>query len=71
MLHFRVYRKHIGVVPQDVVLFNDTVRLNLLYGKPEASDAELVEASKKAQLYDVIENLPNVRKLLPLCVSVW
>ena len=53
-LHF--LRDHIGVVTQDTYLFNGTIRENLLYVKPEATEAELIEACEKANVYDFIQN---------------
>ena len=52
-------RDAIGLVPQDVVLFNASMKENLLYGRPEASDAELREAAQRAQLLEFIEKLPK------------
>jgi ABC-type transport system involved in Fe-S cluster assembly fused permease/ATPase subunit len=52
-------REAIGLVPQDVVLFNSTLRENLIYGKPEATDDEVREAARKAQLADFIDSLPQ------------
>ena len=52
-------RRALGLVPQDVVLFNDTIRANFAYGKPGASDAELEEAARRAQLLDFINSLPE------------
>ena len=52
-------REAIGLVPQDVVLFNSTLKENLIYGKPDASDDEVREAARKAQLSDFIESLPQ------------
>ncbi|MBQ6469316.1 MAG: ABC transporter ATP-binding protein [Lachnospiraceae bacterium] len=52
-LHF--LRDHIGVVTQDTYLFNGTIRENLLYVKPEASEEELIDALRKANVYDFIE----------------
>jgi ATP-binding cassette subfamily B protein len=52
-------RGALGLVPQDVVLFNDTIRYNIAYGKPEATQAELDEAARSAQLLDFIESLPQ------------
>lgn len=49
----------IGVVPQDTVLFNDTVRYNIAYGKDNATFDEIVAASKKAQIHDFILSLPK------------
>ncbi|MGE0530815.1 MAG: ABC transporter ATP-binding protein/permease [Hyphomonadaceae bacterium] len=52
-------RSALGLVPQDVVLFNDTIRYNIAYGKPEATQEELNEAARSAQLLDFIEALPQ------------
>jgi ATP-binding cassette, subfamily B, heavy metal transporter len=52
-------RHAIGVVPQDTVLFNDTIRYNLLYGRPEASEAEVEAAARLAQIDDFIRTLPQ------------
>jgi ATP-binding cassette subfamily B multidrug efflux pump len=49
----------IGVVPQETVLFSGTVRDNIRYGRPEASDAEVVAAAKAAQAHDFIIALPD------------
>ena len=51
-------RAAIGIVPQDTVLFNDTIRYNIRYGRPEASDADVVEAARAAHIHDFIESLP-------------
>ena len=52
-------RGNIGVVTQDTYLFNGTIRENLLYVKPDASEAELVDACERANIYDFISNQPN------------
>ncbi|HEX8639495.1 MAG TPA: ABC transporter ATP-binding protein, partial [Pyrinomonadaceae bacterium] len=52
-------KKQIALVTQETVLFNDTVRYNISYGKPDASDAELREASRIAFAQDFIEELPQ------------
>lgn len=52
-------RKAIGIVPQDPVLFNETIGFNIAYGKPEASLNEIKEAAKKASLAEFIETLPK------------
>ena len=52
-------RAAIGVVPQDTVLFNDTIRYNIRYGRPDATDAEVEEAARLAQLHDFIQALPQ------------
>jgi ATP-binding cassette subfamily B protein len=49
----------IGVVPQETVLFSGTVRDNIRYGKPDASDDEVIAVAKAAQAHDFIMNLPN------------
>jgi ATP-binding cassette subfamily B protein len=51
-------RGAIGIVPQDTVLFNDTILYNIRYGRPEASDAEVIEAARAAHIHDFIETLP-------------
>ena len=52
-------REAIGIVPQDTVLFNDTIAYNIRYGCPEASFEDIVAAAKTAQIHDFIERLPN------------
>ena len=52
-------RKQIGIVQQDVFLFGGTIKDNILYGKLDASDEELVAASKMANIYDFIMSLPH------------
>jgi ATP-binding cassette subfamily B protein len=52
-------RKAIGIVPQDTVLFNDTVRYNIRYGRWKASDAEVEEAARLAQIDDFIRMSPK------------
>jgi len=49
----------IGVVTQDAHLFHDTIRANLLYARPEATDGELVEALRAAQILPLVESLPD------------
>jgi ABC-type transport system involved in Fe-S cluster assembly fused permease/ATPase subunit len=49
----------IGVVPQDTVLFNDTIRYNIAYGRPEASEAEVEAAARAAKIHDFITGLPE------------
>ncbi len=55
----RSLRMAIGVVPQDTVLFNDTIRYNIRYGRWEASDAEVEEAARLAQIDDFIRLSPK------------
>ncbi len=51
-------RQHIGIVPQDSVLFNDTIGYNIAYGRDGAGQAEVEEAARGAALMDLIERLP-------------
>jgi ATP-binding cassette, subfamily B, heavy metal transporter len=51
-------RAAIGIVPQDTVLFNDTILYNIRYGRPEASEAEVVAAARAAHIHKFIESLP-------------
>jgi ATP-binding cassette, subfamily B, heavy metal transporter len=52
-------RKAIGIVPQDTVLFNDTIEYNIAYGKPDAGKDEIIAAAKAAYIHDFIESLPD------------
>ncbi|MEO8654720.1 MAG: ABC transporter ATP-binding protein/permease, partial [Ramlibacter sp.] len=52
-------RQAIGIVPQDTVLFNDTVQYNIAYGKPGASRAEVEEAARAARIHSFIESTPK------------
>jgi len=52
-------RSHIGMVLQDTLLFSTTIRENIAYGKPGATDAEIEEAARKAQALDFIQNMPQ------------
>lgn len=52
-------RSALGLVPQDVVLFNDTLRFNVTYGRQNATDAEIADALERAQLSDFVERLPE------------
>ncbi|MGZ5189226.1 MAG: ABC transporter ATP-binding protein, partial [Kaistella sp.] len=52
-------RKQIALVPQDVILFAGSIRDNIAYGKPNATDAEIEEAAKKANAYAFIESFPD------------
>ena len=58
-LDLNFLRGNIGVVTQDTYLFNGTIRENLLYVKPEATEAELIDACERANIYDFISNQPN------------
>jgi ATP-binding cassette subfamily B protein len=52
-------RRHIGVVLQDPLLFNDTIKANIAYGRPEASSEEIEAAAKAAYAHDFIQRLPE------------
>ena len=52
-------RKQIGIVQQDVFLFGGSIKDNILYGNLDASEEELIEASKKANIYDYVKSLPQ------------
>jgi len=52
-------RNSLGVVPQDVVLFNDTIYYNIVYGKPTASKEQVIEAAKKAMIHHAIIAMPE------------
>lgn len=52
-------RNNIGIVQQDVYLFGGSIKENILYGKPDASDEEIFEAAKKANIHDYIMSLEN------------
>jgi ABC-type transport system involved in Fe-S cluster assembly fused permease/ATPase subunit len=52
-------RSAIGIVPQDTILFNDTIEYNIAYGKPGASKSEIVAAAQAASIHDFIETLPD------------
>lgn len=52
-------RKAIGIVSQDVFLFNGTIRENIAYGKLDATDEEIADAAKKADIYDFVMTLDN------------
>jgi ABC-type multidrug transport system fused ATPase/permease subunit len=53
------YRKQVGLVPQDIFLWNRTIRENLLYVNPTATEEEMIKAAKQAQMMPLIENLPE------------
>jgi ABC-type transport system involved in Fe-S cluster assembly fused permease/ATPase subunit len=52
-------RAAIGIVPQDTVLFNDTIEYNIAYGRPGASHDDIVAAARAASIHDFIESLPD------------
>lgn len=52
-------RSAIGIVPQDTVLFNDTIAYNIAYGRPDASEQEIIAAAKAAYIHDFVQSLPD------------
>ena len=52
-------RRNIGIVAQDVFLFNGTIRENIAYGNPDATDEEIIEAAKKAEIHEDIMAMPD------------
>jgi ATP-binding cassette subfamily B protein len=52
-------RAAIGIVPQDTVLFNDTIYYNIVYGRPNATREEVIQAAQSAHIHDFIESLPD------------
>ena len=52
-------RDHISVIPQDIMLFHDTLMENIRYSKPRATNKEVIEAAKKAQIHEHIMTLPH------------
>jgi len=52
-------RRAIGIVPQDTVLFNDSIGYNIRYGRPDASEQEMIEAAQAAHIHDFIMRLPK------------
>jgi ATP-binding cassette subfamily B (MDR/TAP) protein 6 len=52
-------RKNIGVVPQDTVLFNDTIEFNIRYGNFDASEQDIIAVAKAAQIHDRVMSFPE------------
>ena len=52
-------RRNIGIVQQDIYLFNDSMKENIRYGKLDATDEEIIQAAKRANIHDYIMTLPN------------
>lgn len=52
-------REHIGIVPQDTVLFNDSIGYNIAYGKPDSTKEEIIAAAKAASIHDFVLSLPE------------
>ena len=58
-LDLKFLRSIIAYVPQEIILFNDTIKNNILYGKPKATDQEIIAAAKSANMADFINTLPD------------
>ncbi len=58
-VNLRSLRSQIAIVSQDSILFNDTIKNNIRYGKPEATDEEIIAAAKAAYAYDFIQKMPQ------------
>lgn len=56
------YRNNIGIVPQEVILFGGTILENIAYGKPDATEAEVIEAAKQANAWEFIDSFPEKLK---------
>ena len=53
------YRHNFAIVPQEVLLFGGTIRENILYGKPDAAEAEIIEAAKQSNSWEFISSFPE------------
>jgi ATP-binding cassette subfamily B protein len=58
-IELKTLRGQVGIVFQDVFIFSDTIKNNISYGKPNASDEDILSATKAAQIHDFIESMPN------------
>ena len=52
-------RQNVGIVPQEVILFGGTIRENILYGNPKATEAQLTDAARKSNCLEFIESFPD------------
>jgi ABC-type multidrug transport system fused ATPase/permease subunit len=57
--NLKFLRSIIAYVPQEIILFNDTIKNNILYGKPKAKEEEIIEAARAANIHSFIESLPK------------
>lgn len=55
----KAYRENIGLVPQEIILFGGTIKENIAYGRPDASDEEIRKAAEKAQAWEFIQSFPE------------
>lgn len=53
------FRNNLGIVPQEVILFGGTIRENIAYGKPHATEEEIIDAARKANAWEFIQNFPE------------
>ena len=58
-IRLRELRRHIGIVQQDVYLFGSTIRENIMYGNPSATEEEMIAAAKRADIHDFVTSLPD------------
>jgi ATP-binding cassette, subfamily B, bacterial len=58
-ISLRAFRRQVGVVPQDAFLFGGTIRSNIAYGRPDATDEEVEAAARSVGAYEVLDALPN------------
>lgn len=58
-LKFDSFRKYISIIPQNGILFNDTILFNLQYGNPEATMEEIIEIAKKCEIHDKVMDMPD------------
>ena len=58
-LKFDSFRKYISIIPQNGILFNDTILFNLQYGNPDASMEEIIEIAKKCEIHDKVMDMPD------------
>lgn len=58
-INLTAYRKNIGIVPQEVMLFGGSIRENIAYGKPNATENEIIEAAQQANAWEFIESFPE------------
>ena len=58
-LDHKAFRENLAIVPQEIMLFGGTLKENILYGKPDATDEEMMSAAKKANCYDFIMKFPD------------
>lgn len=58
-LNLRDFRNNIALVPQEVILFGGTIRENILYGKEDATEAEIIEAAERSNSYEFIQSFPE------------